>query len=68
VLMVAMLRRGRTMGFVKTFIADIKGATAVEYGLLAAVISVAILASIGAIGNNIGNLFLSTSNHLNIVN
>jgi pilus assembly protein Flp/PilA len=63
-----MLRKGRTMALLKEFIADLKGATAVEYGLLAAVISVAILASVGMIGNNISNMFLSTSNHMAFVN
>lgn len=56
------------MGHLKAFIADLKGATAVEYGLLAAVISVAIVAAVEAIGGNIGSLFLMTSNHMALVN
>jgi pilus assembly protein Flp/PilA len=42
---------------VKAFLADIRGATAVEYGLIAAVISVAILGSLQALGGDIGSLF-----------
>ncbi len=56
------------MGHLRAFIADLKGATAVEYGLLAAVISIAILAGVGAIGNNVGNLFLKTANSMTLVN
>jgi pilus assembly protein Flp/PilA len=56
------------MGLLKAFIEDLKGATAVEYGLLAAVISVAILVGIGSIGNNVSNLFIRTSNSMNVVN
>lgn len=43
--------------FVTTFIADESGATAIEYGLLAALIAVVIIAGASALGTSINNLF-----------
>ncbi len=34
-----------------------KGATAIEYGLIAALIAVAAVAAMGALGNKLGNTF-----------
>jgi len=42
---------------VKAFMADDNGATAIEYGLIAAGISVAILASIQTVGGGLTNTF-----------
>ncbi|MBW9114541.1 Flp family type IVb pilin [Rhizobium cauense] len=50
------------MRVVRAFLADIRGATAVEYGLIAAVISVAILAALQALGGNITTLFTGLAN------
>jgi pilus assembly protein Flp/PilA len=52
------------MRLLRAFLADIRGATAVEYGLLAALISVAIMASLEALGGDIGSLFNDISNHM----
>lgn len=43
----------------KTFIADAAGATAIEYGLIAALISVAILGALGALSNNLDAMYTS---------
>ena len=43
--------------FVKKFIADESGATAIEYGLLAALIAVVIIAGATALGTNLNTLF-----------
>ncbi len=43
--------------FVTRFIEDESGATAIEYGLIAALISVGIITAAGALGNNIANKF-----------
>ena len=43
---------------------DRSGATAIEYGLLAALISVAMIAGIGAIGNNLQNVFTTVANQV----
>lgn len=39
------------------FIADESGATAVEYGLVAALISVAIVGALTVVGGDLGNVF-----------
>jgi pilus assembly protein Flp/PilA len=41
-----------------------KGATAIEYGLIAALIAVAAIAAMGNIGNNLGSTFNQVSNEL----
>jgi pilus assembly protein Flp/PilA len=42
---------------VKSFIASESGATAIEYGLIAALISVAIVAALTAVGGQLNTLF-----------
>ncbi len=42
---------------VSRFLKDESGATAIEYGLIAALIALAIVVGAGALGNEIGNLF-----------
>ena len=41
-----------------------KGATAIEYGLIAALIAVAAIAAMGNIGNNLGSTFNEVSSKL----
>ena len=43
------------VGMLKQFLEDDSGATAIEYGLIAALISVSLLAGYTAIGNNLNN-------------
>ena len=43
---------------------DENGATAVEYGLLTALISVAIMASLSTLGTNLANTFSTLSTQL----
>ncbi|MFT8700605.1 MAG: Flp family type IVb pilin [Acetobacter orientalis] len=40
------------------------GATAIEYGLIAALISVGIIAAVSAVGGNLSNVFGSVSSTL----
>ena len=42
---------------VMRFVNDEEGATAIEYGLLAALISAVIIVSVGLIGNKLGKAF-----------
>lgn len=51
--------RGSTVmqKFVKSFIADESGATAIEYGLIAALIAVGIIGAATLLGGNLSNLF-----------
>jgi pilus assembly protein Flp/PilA len=46
------------------FVKDESGATAIEYGLIAAGISVAIIAVVQGLGTNLKNTFSSVSNAL----
>jgi pilus assembly protein Flp/PilA len=43
--------------FLARFARDESGATAIEYGLIAALIGTAIVVGAGAIGDNLGSLF-----------
>jgi pilus assembly protein Flp/PilA len=49
----------------KSFLHDESGATAIEYGLIAAGISVAIIAVVQGLGSKLGTTFTSVSNALN---
>ena len=46
------------------FLADQSGATAIEYGLIAALISVAAIAAMTGIGTKLGSTFNNVSNKL----
>lgn len=41
-----------------------KGATAIEYGLIAALIAVAAIAAMGTLGNNLSNTFNEVSEEM----
>lgn len=43
--------------FMKSFVKNESGATAIEYGLIAALIAVAAIAAMSAVGNKLGNTF-----------
>ena len=45
------------MSFLTRLFKDRKGVTALEYGLIAALIAVAIIAALQLLGNNLGNAF-----------
>jgi len=46
------------------FVKDESGATAIEYGLIAAGISLAIIAVVNGLGTNLSNKFTSINNSL----
>ena len=48
--------------FIERFVRDESGATAIEYGLIAAGISVAIIAAVQATGANLNGTFTAVSN------
>ena len=50
--------------FVK-LIRNVKGATAIEYGLIAALIAVAAIGAMQGIGNKLSTTFNNVSNNLN---
>ena len=49
----------------KRFVKDESGATAIEYGLIAAGISVAIIATVAGVGSKLNSTFTSVQNALN---
>ena len=52
------------MKFLKKLIRDNKAATAIEYGLIAALIAVAGIAAMGAVGNGVKGTFNKVSGNL----
>lgn len=52
------------MNTVTRFMNDESGATAIEYGLIAALISVGIITAASTLGNSLQNLFFSISGEL----
>ena len=50
---------------VSRFVKDESGATAIEYGLIAAGISVAIIATVAGLGTKLKSTFTSVDNALN---
>jgi pilus assembly protein Flp/PilA len=48
----------------RTFLRDENGATAIEYGLIAACISIAIIVAITSVGSNLNTTFTNVSNAL----
>ncbi len=46
------------------FIREEEGATAIEYGLIASLIAVVIIAAVGLIGTNLSNTFNSVATHI----
>jgi len=50
--------------FVSRFMKDESGATAIEYGLIAALVAVAIAAVLPGLGNKLKNTFGNVSNQL----
>lgn len=52
------------MQFFRKMLKDSKGATAIEYGLIAALIAVAAIAAMGTVGNNLRGTFNNVANNL----
>ena len=54
---------------ITSFLRDESGATAIEYGLIAALVSVAAIGALGAMGNELSNMFNTVKDELqNAVN
>ena len=52
------------MKFIKKFVRDTKAATAIEYGLIAALIAVAGITAMSAVGGGVKNTFTDVSTNL----
>jgi pilus assembly protein Flp/PilA len=51
---------------IRNFIKNSKGATAIEYGLIAALIAVAAVSAMSTIGTKLKNTFTNVSNNLTV--
>ena len=49
---------------IRIFLSDERGATAIEYGLIAALISITIIAALGVLGDSLNETFTATSTAL----
>jgi pilus assembly protein Flp/PilA len=56
--------KGTAMSFVKEFLRDESGATAIEYGLIAALVAVVLVTAIGTMGNKLSKVFQTVSSSL----
>jgi pilus assembly protein Flp/PilA len=52
------------MSMIRKFVKDDSGATAIEYGLIAALVSVAIIVMLGALGDNLNLTFKTVADEL----
>ena len=52
------------MSTIRKFLKDDSGATAIEYGLIAALVSVAIIAILSTLGTNLNATFKAVSDNL----
>jgi pilus assembly protein Flp/PilA len=52
------------MSTFRRFVKDDSGATAIEYGLIAALVSVAIIAMLSILGNNLNATFKAVADNL----
>ena len=52
------------MKILRKMFADKKGATAIEYGLIAALIAVAAITAMTSLGTNLSNTFTKVSNQM----
>jgi pilus assembly protein Flp/PilA len=53
-----------TMKLINRILNDEAGATAIEYGLIAALIAVAAITAMGSLGNSLSNTFSFVSNQM----
>lgn len=53
------------MKFFRKMLKNEKGATAIEYGLIAALIAVAAIGAMGNVGNSLNNTFNKVNNEMN---
>jgi pilus assembly protein Flp/PilA len=51
-------------GTLNAFLRDESGATAIEYGLIAALVSIAAIVAMGAMGNELGDMFNTVASEL----
>ena len=63
-----MDRKGPRMALINRIIADESGATAIEYGLIVALIAVGLIASLTALGGSLSGTFNTVSTTMSTAN
>jgi pilus assembly protein Flp/PilA len=58
------LRSAVMQGLINRFVADEQGATAIEYGLIAAIVGIGIVVGLGALRDGLNNLFTNVNTKL----
>ena len=53
------------MYFIRKLVKNTKGATAIEYGLIAALIAVAMITAVRSVGTRVGGTFNAVSGNMN---
>jgi pilus assembly protein Flp/PilA len=53
------------MYFIRKFVKNSKGATAIEYGLIAALIAVAMITALRSVGRGVTNSFTTVAGNMN---
>jgi pilus assembly protein Flp/PilA len=61
---VLLRQESKRMSLISRFLRDEAGATAIEYGLIAAGISIAIIAAVAGLGSKLESTFTSVQNAL----
>ncbi len=59
-----MVQEVNVRPLINKFLRDESGATAIEYGLIAALIAVVIIGAVSAVGSNLGNTFNNIANNV----
>jgi len=59
-----MMQEVNVRSLINKFLSDESGATAIEYGLIAALIAVVIIGAVSAVGSNLGNTFTNIANNV----
>ena len=57
-------RRSQMLSKIRSFVTDESGATAIEYGLIAALVSVAAIGALTAMGTSLNTMFTTVSTQL----
>jgi pilus assembly protein Flp/PilA len=52
------------MQLIRRFLAETSGATAIEYGLIVALMTLAMVAGVGSLGNEVGDMFANQDREL----
>ncbi|TDI60630.1 MAG: Flp family type IVb pilin [Alphaproteobacteria bacterium] len=52
------------LAYIKTYLSDTRGATMIEYGLIAALVAVVLIVALTALGTGLGDMFNNVTDEL----